>query len=58
MRCLQGLYSLAIHRDTQSVTESVLNYRVENGRTYHAYKDGGKFRKTNLLGSYDVYHSF
>lgn len=25
---------------TASVTSSILNYRVENGRTYHAYKDG------------------
>lgn len=28
--------------DTYSITESVLTYRVENGRTYHAYKDGCK----------------
>ena len=26
--------------DWESVTSSVVNYRVENGRTYHAYKDG------------------
>ncbi|KAK7707364.1 hypothetical protein SLS63_013750 [Diaporthe eres] len=26
--------------DTYSISESVLAYRVENGRTYHAYKDG------------------
>ncbi|KAF3806833.1 putative methyltransferase tdiE [Colletotrichum gloeosporioides] len=25
---------------TQSVTASIFNYRQENGRTYHAYKDG------------------
>ncbi|KAH8654712.1 S-adenosyl-L-methionine-dependent methyltransferase [Ilyonectria robusta] len=25
---------------TASVTNSILNYRFENGRTYHAYKDG------------------
>ncbi|KAH7116277.1 S-adenosyl-L-methionine-dependent methyltransferase [Dactylonectria macrodidyma] len=25
---------------TASVTSSILNYRIENGRTYHAYKDG------------------
>lgn len=27
-------------RDTQSLTESITAYRVENGRTYHAYRDG------------------
>ncbi|KAK8020423.1 methyltransferase [Apiospora arundinis] len=26
--------------DWESVTSSITNYRVENGRTYHAYKDG------------------
>lgn len=36
---------LPFFRETQSITDSVLNYRVENGRTYHAYKDGGKFYK-------------
>ncbi|KAI5455697.1 S-adenosyl-L-methionine-dependent methyltransferase [Mariannaea sp. PMI_226] len=25
---------------TQSISSSILNYRQENGRTYHAYKDG------------------
>ncbi|KAJ4196191.1 hypothetical protein NW759_016423 [Fusarium solani] len=25
---------------TASVTSSILNYRLENGRTYHAYKEG------------------
>ncbi|KAI8717973.1 hypothetical protein NCS52_00874800 [Fusarium sp. LHS14.1] len=25
---------------TQSLTSSLLEYRIENGRTYHAYKDG------------------
>lgn len=29
--------------DTQTITDSVLAYRVENGRTYHAYKDGWYF---------------
>ncbi|KAK7922979.1 hypothetical protein PG985_007050 [Apiospora marii] len=26
--------------DSESVTSSITNYRIENGRTYHAYKDG------------------
>ncbi|KAH8671333.1 tam domain protein [Xylariales sp. PMI_506] len=26
--------------DTQSVTSSISRYRIENGRTFHAYKDG------------------
>ncbi|KAI0134641.1 S-adenosyl-L-methionine-dependent methyltransferase [Xylariales sp. AK1849] len=26
--------------DTHSITSSISRYRVENGRTYHAYKDG------------------
>lgn len=43
-------------RDTQSVTESVLNYRVENGRTYHAYKDGGKSQGINSLGFLSPIH--
>lgn len=25
------------------MTESVLEYRIENGRTYHKYKDGSKW---------------
>lgn len=28
--------------DTTSLKSSILRYREENGRTYHAYKDGGK----------------
>lgn len=33
---------LSVSSDTYSISESVLAYRVENGRTYHAYKDGCK----------------
>lgn len=29
--------------DTQSLTESVTDYPVENGRTYHRYHEGGTF---------------
>jgi hypothetical protein len=28
------------HSDTFSVTSSIYDYREENGRTYHRYKDG------------------
>ncbi|KAH9227923.1 hypothetical protein K456DRAFT_1741990 [Colletotrichum gloeosporioides 23] len=30
----------SLHSPTGSVTESILDYRIENGRTYHKYKDG------------------
>ncbi|KAL2686756.1 hypothetical protein Neosp_004298 [[Neocosmospora] mangrovei] len=29
--------------DTTSLRSSILRYREENGRTYHAYKDGGNY---------------
>ncbi|KAK1636803.1 S-adenosyl-L-methionine-dependent methyltransferase [Colletotrichum phormii] len=35
-----------IDDDRTSLRESILNYRVENGRTYHRYKDG-KYTKPN-----------
>uniref|UniRef100_A0A0D2XJI7 Uncharacterized protein n=1 Tax=Fusarium oxysporum (strain Fo5176) TaxID=660025 RepID=A0A0D2XJI7_FUSOF len=31
-----------LQSSTASVSSSILNYRRENGRTYHAYKDGSK----------------
>ncbi|RDW58611.1 S-adenosyl-L-methionine-dependent methyltransferase-11 [Coleophoma cylindrospora] len=30
----------SIATSTSSITSSIMKYRVENGRTYHAYKDG------------------
>lgn len=27
---------------TASIGSSILNYRTENGRTYHSYKEGSK----------------
>ncbi|GKT45761.1 uncharacterized protein ColSpa_05942 [Colletotrichum spaethianum] len=34
---LESLYS-----ETTSVKDSILDYRIENGRSYHKYKDGSK----------------
>jgi hypothetical protein len=28
------------YSDTTSLTSSILHYKYENGRTYHAYRDG------------------
>ncbi|KAK8089889.1 hypothetical protein PG997_004850 [Apiospora hydei] len=42
--------SLPVQRDLdwESVTSSVTNYRTENGRTYHAYKDGSYFYPNDI----------
>lgn len=37
--------------DTTSLKSSILRYREENGRTYHAYKDGGKNPRPLYLSS-------
>lgn len=34
---------------TASMTSSILRFRQENGRTYHAYKDGGNYETFILL---------
>ncbi|KAE9373651.1 S-adenosyl-L-methionine-dependent methyltransferase [Stipitochalara longipes BDJ] len=43
-----------------SISSSILKYREENGRTYHAYKDGRKyarsFQQKNLLILPDLQH--
>jgi len=31
---------------TKSVSSSILNYRIENGRSYHAFRDGSKSERT------------
>nr|XP_036582006.1 methyltransferase domain-containing protein [Colletotrichum truncatum]KAF6790563.1 methyltransferase domain-containing protein [Colletotrichum truncatum] len=36
----QFLFQRSIASSSASVTSSILEYRIENGRTYHAYKDG------------------
>ncbi|KAI3582847.1 hypothetical protein IWW34DRAFT_301503 [Fusarium oxysporum f. sp. albedinis] len=33
-----------VESSTQSISSSILQYRQENGRTYHGYKDGSEFR--------------
>lgn len=33
---------------TRSVTDSILEYRRENGRTYHRYKEGSMYSKMFL----------
>ncbi|RSL91826.1 hypothetical protein CEP51_000044 [Fusarium floridanum] len=35
-----GLVGISAFSDTASITSSIVKYRVENGRTYHAYKAG------------------
>ncbi|KAH8746606.1 SAM dependent methyltransferase [Diaporthe sp. PMI_573] len=40
MEDLGSYYAELLPASTQSLSSSVLRYRVENGRTYHAYKDG------------------
>ncbi|RMJ16984.1 hypothetical protein CDV36_003334 [Fusarium kuroshium] len=35
-----GLVGISAFSDTASITSSIIKYRVENGRTYHAYKAG------------------
>lgn len=41
--------------DTTSLASTILAYRQENGRTYHAYKDGstsaGEFGPTRALAN-------
>lgn len=32
-----------------SLAASILDYRIENGRTYHAYKDGSESARSELL---------
>ncbi|KAF6812004.1 methyltransferase domain-containing protein [Colletotrichum plurivorum] len=41
LRDVESLYS-----SSTSVNSSILEYREENGRTYHKYKDGSKYRST------------
>ncbi|KZL76533.1 methyltransferase domain-containing protein [Colletotrichum tofieldiae] len=47
---------------TTSVTSSILEYRIENGRTYHKYKDGKYWvpndeRENDRLGQMGRYSS-
>lgn len=37
---LDSAYAESLPSSTQSLSSSVLKYRIENGRRYHAYKDG------------------
>ncbi|KAF6800202.1 methyltransferase domain-containing protein [Colletotrichum sojae] len=39
----------SVHSSTTSVTSSVFEYRVENGRTYHGYKEGNLQHNLFLL---------
>ncbi|KAF6829245.1 methyltransferase domain-containing protein [Colletotrichum musicola] len=36
----------SVYSSSTSVNSSILEYREENGRTYHKYKDGSKYRST------------
>jgi hypothetical protein len=41
--CMQNLtrnFQSGAISDTASISSSIFKYRVENGRTYHAYKAG------------------
>ncbi|KAK1491252.1 methyltransferase domain-containing protein [Colletotrichum tamarilloi] len=40
---------------TTSVTSSILEYRIENGRTYHKYKDGSEFEVSAKSGTIRQY---
>ncbi|KAG8672936.1 hypothetical protein FPOAC1_006236 [Fusarium poae] len=35
-----SMYTEEVQSSTQSISSSILQYRQENGRTYHGYKDG------------------
>lgn len=35
-----SIYTEDVESSTQSISSSILQYRLENGRTYHGYKDG------------------
>ncbi|KAH6997483.1 hypothetical protein EDB80DRAFT_150424 [Ilyonectria destructans] len=40
---------ISAYSDTTSLTSSILNYRKENGRTYHAYKAGSYILPNDTL---------
>ncbi|EPQ64713.1 hypothetical protein BGT96224_A20736 [Blumeria graminis f. sp. tritici 96224] len=40
--------------DYCSVTDSIYDYRVENGRTYHAYMDGSRSLRTITASSFNA----
>lgn len=40
--------------DTTSLASSIFKYRVENGRTYHAYKAGGMLLLSYIMTEYTL----
>lgn len=43
LELMQSMQEESEISSTTSIGSSILKYRQENGRTYHAYKDGSEF---------------